>query len=344
MVLSDLGADVVRVDRAESAKAGASKELLTDPLARGRRSVAVDLKSDEGRALLLDLVEKADVLIEGFRPGVMERLGVGPEVCLARNPRLVFGRMTGFGQDGPLASAAGHDINYISISGNLWPIGRAGERPVAPINYVGDFGGGGMLLALGVIAALFERTSSGAGQVVDAAMVDGAGLLNAFLYGMRAAGNWKDERAANLLDTGAPFYDTYTTSDGQWMSVGAIEPQFYANLVATLGLDLDLSRQHDPRAWPAAREAFATAFAGRTRDEWAGAFDGVDACVAPVLSPWEAPHHPHAAAREAFTEVFGVTQPSPAPRFSRTPGAIAGPPAIPGAHTDEVLAEWGVRV
>lgn len=340
MLLSDFGADVVRVDRARST-AGAGQPPATDPLARGRRSVAVDLKTPGGVEVVLRLVEGADVLIEGFRPGVTERLGVGPEPCLERNPRLIYGRVTGWGRAGPYAQYAGHDINYLALAGNLWSIGRPGEPPVPPLTYVGDFGGGGMLLAVGICAALAERASSGQGQVVDAAMVDGAALLNGFMYGMRAAGMWSEQRGQNLLDSGAPFYDTYETADGGWVAVGALEPQFYRNLVEALDLD-DLPRtQPGPEGWPALRARFAEAFRTRTRDEWAQRLAGLEACVTPVLSPWEAPTHPHHTARETFVESAGLVQPAPAPRFGRTPAAIAGPPPPPGAHTDEVLAEWG---
>lgn len=346
MVLSDLGADVVRVDRAEAVRAagaGGSPEAPPDVLARGRRSVGIDLKSAGGAEALLRLVEGADVLTEGFRPGVMERLGVGPDECLARNPRLVYGRMTGWGQDGPMAPMPGHDINYISLSGALWPIGRGGEAPVPPLNLVGDFGGGGMLLVVGVCAALLERARSGEGQVVDAAMVDGSSLLNGFLYGMRAAGTWGDERGQNLLDTGAPFYETYETADGKWVSVGALEPKFYRTLLERLGLDFDPAAQYDRSSWPVLRSKLADTFRTRTRDEWCEVFDGAEACFAPVLDPWEAPDHPHNRARGTFTESFGVSQPSPAPRFSRTPGRIAGPPPRAGQHTDHVLTEWGIE-
>jgi alpha-methylacyl-CoA racemase len=281
--------------------------------------------------------------VEGFRPGVAERLGFGPQACAARNPRLVYGRMTGWGQDGPLAPTAGHDIDYIAISGALSPIGRAGERPVPPLNLVGDFGGGGMLLALGILAALVERSVSGQGQVVDAAMVDGSALLTSFLYGMRAIGAWRDERGANLLDGGAPFYDTYETADGGYVAVGALEPQFYAALLDGLGLaGAGLPAQHDRAGWPELRRRFTEAFASRTRDEWAAAFAAGDACVAPVLSMAEAPEHPHARARSAFTEVGGITQPAPAPRFSRSAAGQPTAPPRPGADTDDVLAGLGL--
>ncbi len=340
MILADLGADVVRVERAERCGPGAAAPV--DPLLRGRRSVGINLKDPAGLALLLRLADAADVLVEGFRPGVAERLGFGPQACSARNPRLVYGRMTGWGQDGPLATTAGHDIDYIAISGALSMIGRAGQPPVPPVNLLGDFGGGGMLLALGVLAALLERERSGRGQVVDAAMVDGSALLTAFVYGLRAAGAWQDERGVNLLDTGAPFYDTYRTADGGYVAVGALEAKFYAALLAGLGLSgADLPGQHDRAGWPVLRARFAEAFASRTRDEWAEVFAGSDGCVAPVLSPAEAPGHPHNAARGAFADIGGVVQPAPAPRFGRSPAAVPAAPPRPGADTDAVLAELG---
>jgi alpha-methylacyl-CoA racemase len=340
MVLADLGAEVLCVDRA----AGGVRrgQPLGAPLGRGRRSVAVDLKHPDGPAAVLRLVESADVLVEGFRPGVTERLGIGPEACQARNPRLVYARMTGWGQDGPLAQRAGHDINYIAVAGALEPIGRPGEPPVPPLNLVGDFGGGGMLLALGVVAALFERERSGAGQVVDVAMVDGAALLTGFVHGMRAAGMWSDRRGENLLDGSAPFYDTYETADGRYVAVGAIEPAFYAALLAGLGLDgEDLPGQLDRDGWPAVRARFAAVFAGRTRDEWAAHFAGTDACVTPVLAPGEAPGHPHNTARGTFFTADGAVQPAPAPRFSRTPGE-ARPVARISDDADAPWLDWGL--
>jgi alpha-methylacyl-CoA racemase len=337
MILSDLGADVLRVDRADQAAGGGAAPA--DPLSRGRRSVGINLKDPAGVGLLLRLAERADVLVEGFRPGVAERLGFGPDVCAERNPRLVYARMTGWGQQGPLALTAGHDIDYIAVSGALYPIGRAEQRPVPPLNLIGDFGGGGMLLALGVLAALLERQRSGLGQVVDAAMVDGSALLTSFLYGLRAVGAWRDERGVNLLDGGAPFYDTYRTADGQYVAVGALEPKFYAELLAGLELSAaDLPGQYDRAGWPTLRERFAEAFAARTRDEWAQVFTGADACVAPVLSPAEAPAHPHNAARGTFADVGGLLQPAPAPRFGRSPATTPSPPPRPGADTDAVLA------
>ncbi|HEY1642588.1 MAG TPA: CaiB/BaiF CoA-transferase family protein [Streptosporangiaceae bacterium] len=341
MILADLGADVLRVDRAE--RSGPQARPPADPLVRGRRSVGLNLKDPAGIDLLLRLAGDADVLVEGFRPGVAERLGFGPEVCQRRNPRLIFARMTGWGQDGPLAATAGHDIDYIAISGALAPIGRAGERPVPPLNLVGDFGGGGMLLAVGILAALVERERSGQGQVVDAAMVDGSALLTSFLYGMRASGAWQDERGTNLLDGGAPFYDTYETAGGGYVAVGALEPQFYAALLDGLGLaGADLPAQLDRSGWPELRRQFAAVFATRSRDEWAQVFAGTDACVAPVLSMDEAPVHPQAQARSAFTDVGGIVQPAPAPRFGRSPAGPPAPPPQPGADTDAVLAGLGL--
>jgi alpha-methylacyl-CoA racemase len=339
MILSDLGADVLRVDRAET---GGPAAAPLDPLARGRRSVGINLKDPDGVALLLRLAASADVLVEGFRPGVAERLGFGPQACAERNPRLVYGRMTGWGQDGPLAPTAGHDIDYIAISGALSLVGRAGEPPVPPVNLLGDFGGGGMLLALGVLAALLERERSGLGQVVDAAMVDGSALLTSFVYGLRAAGVWQDARGVNLLDGGAPFYDTYQTADGGYVAVGALEAKFYAELLAGLGLSAaDLPPQNDRAGWPVLRARFAEVFATRTRDEWAEVFGGSDGCVAPVLSAAEAPAHPHNASRGTFADVGGVVQPAPAPRFGRSAAGSPSPPPAPGADTDAVLTELG---
>lgn len=341
MILADLGADVLRVDRAE--RCGPQAPRPNDPLSRGRRSIGLNLKDPAAVDLLLQLAENADVLVEGFRPGVAERLGFGPQVCAERNPGLVFARMTGWGQDGPLAPTAGHDIDYIAISGALSMVGRADESPVPPVNLLGDFGGGGMLLALGILAALVERAHSGRGQVVDAAMVDGSALLTSFAYGMRASGSWQDKRGSNLLDGGAPFYDTYATADGEYVAVGALEPQFYAALLHGLGLTgTDLPEQHDRDGWAVLRQRFAAAFASRTRAEWEKVFAGTDACVAPVLNLAEAPAHPHAAARGAFVEIGGVIQPAPAPRFERTAAADPAPPPRPGQDTDAVLAGLGL--
>ena len=342
MVLSDLGADVLRIDRTGGG-AGDPGSPPPDPLLRNRRSVAVDLKKPEGIATVLELVAKADVLTEGFRPGVMERLGLGPDVCCARNPRLVYGRITGWGQDGPLAKAAGHDINYIALAGALAPIGRRGEAPVPPLNLVGDFGGGGMLLALGVVAALVERATSGKGQVVDAAMVDGAALLMSMMYGFRHSGLWSDERGTNILDTGAPFYEVYETSDGKHVAIGSIERQFYAELIQRSGLAAEeLPHQLDRDQWPALKARFAAVFRQKTRDEWCTLMEGSDVCFAPVLDMGEAPQHPHNRHRGTFIDVAGMTQPGPAPRFSRTPNEVTRPAAHPGQHTDEALADWGV--
>ncbi len=340
MLLADLGAEVVRLDR--SAEKAAEAVSDTPLLARGRRSIALDLKHPRGLATLLRMVEQMDGLIEGFRPGVTERLGFGPDVCLARNPRLVYGRMTGWGQDGPLASAAGHDINYIALSGALAAMGRAGEKPLPPLNVVGDFGGGGMLLAFGMLAALLERERSGKGQVVDAAMVDGVGLLMTMFYEMLPSGAWKTERGSNLLDTGAPFYEVYETRDGLFVSLGALEPKFFAELMSKLELsDVDLARQNDPSTWPALRTRIAARVKEKTRDEWSRVFAGSDACFAPVLDMHEAPGHPHHQHRKGFVEVGGVLQPAPAPRFSRTPADTPAPFALPGEHSEVVLRELG---
>jgi alpha-methylacyl-CoA racemase len=341
MILADLGADVLRIDRAE--RCGSHAPQPGDPLSRGRRSIGLNLKDAAAIELLLQLTENADVLVEGFRPGVAERLGFGPGPCADRNPRLIFARMTGWGQDGPLAPTAGHDIDYIAISGALSTVGRAGQSPVPPVNLLGDFGGGGMLLAVGILAALVERASSGLGQVVDAAMVDGSALLTSFIYGMRATGSWHDQRGSNLLDGGAPFYDTYVTADGGYVAVGALEPQFYAALLQGLGLtDAGLPSQHDRSGWPVLRQRFAEAFASRTRADWEQVFAGTDACVSPVLSLAEAPAHPHAVARNAFAEIGGITQPAPTPRFGRTAAEQPAAPPRPGADTDAVLAGLGL--
>jgi alpha-methylacyl-CoA racemase len=341
MLLADMGAEVVRVERPGEGVSGIPP--LQDVIRRGRKSIVLDLRTPEGARAVLDLVTRADVLIEGFRPGVTERLGLGPEDCWAVNGRLVYGRITGWGQDGPLSSTAGHDIGYIALTGALGAIGRPGQTPVPPLNLVGDFGGGSTFLVMGILAALWEAERSGRGQVVDAAIVDGASSLTALLHGMMAADLWTDRRGANLLDGGQPWYDTYQTSDGAYMAVGALEPKFYAEFVALLGIsDADTSRD-DPATWPRLRAAIAEAFAARTRAEWTAVFEGTDACVAPVLSLTEAPTHPYLAARETFIDVGGVIQPAPAPRFSRTGSARPEAPAPVGAHTAEVLDSWGVR-
>jgi alpha-methylacyl-CoA racemase len=343
MVLSDMGAEVVRIDRAASVPASPPGRPPVDVLNRGRRSVAVDLKVPEGVEAVLRLVASADALIEGFRPRVTERLGLGPDVCLERSPRLVYGRMTGWGQDGPYASAAGHDINYIALAGALAHIGRAGAPPTPPLNLVGDFGGGGLLLAFGIACGLFETSRSGQGQVVDAAMIDGAANLMAMFWGFRAMGIWSPERGTNLLDTGAHFYDVYECADGGFVSIGSIEPQFYAELLKRTGLDGDpeLAGQMDRSTWPALKAKLAEVFRSRTRDEWCDEMEATDVCFAPVLSMDEAASHPHNVARGTFETRDGVVQPAPAPRFSRTAPELDRPPAFPGQHTDEVLADWG---
>jgi alpha-methylacyl-CoA racemase len=336
MLLSDLGADVVRVDRK-----GQGRGAPSDITSRGRRSVALDLKKPESVEACLKLMEQADALIEGFRPGVMERLGLGPEVALKRNPRLVFGRMTGWGQTGTYAQAAGHDMNYIAISGALHAIGTK-DKPVPPLNLVGDFGGGALYLAFGVLAGVIKARETGQGQVVDCAMSDGAASLMAMFYGFKAAGGWKEERRSNLLDGGAHFYDTYQCSDGKWVSIGSIEPQFYALLLEKTGInDPEFQRQMDRGAWDGLREKLAHVIAQKTQAEWDEIMGGTDVCFGPVLDLDEAPKHPHNVARETFVEVAGVIQPAPAPRFSATPGKIQGPPPSIGAHDQEALSEWG---
>jgi alpha-methylacyl-CoA racemase len=342
MLLSDMGADVARVDRLADAGLGIDAGTKFNFLNRGRRSIALDLKRPEAIEALLKMVEKADALIEGFRPGVTERLGLGPDVCLKRNPRLVYGRMTGWGQEGPLAHAAGHDINYIALSGALGSIGRRGEAPVPPLNLVGDFGGGALYLALGVVAGLLEAQKSGKGQVVDAAMVDGAASLMTAIYGIRASGVWSEHRGDNILDTGAHYYDVYETKDGQYVSIGSIEPKFYEELLTLSGLkNEELPRQNDRTKWPAMKDRVRALFKTKTRDEWCKIMEGSDVCFAPVLSMDEAPNHPHNRHRGTFVESGGIRQPGPAPRFSRTPSAIQRPPARPGEHTEEALSDWG---
>lgn len=344
MVLADMGADVLRVDRRPVAPTAIPAQPATNPLHRSKRSVALDLKHPAGVECFLRLVAAADAVIEVFRPGVAERLGIGPEECLARNPRLVYGRLTGWGQTGPLASSAGHDIDYIALAGALEPIGRAGEPPVPPINVLGDFAGGGLLLAFGIVCALFEGRRSGQGQVVDAAMVDGAALLFAPFYTGRLTGGW-GPRGTNFLDTGAHFYNVYETSDRRYVAVGAVEPEFYAEFVRRLGLDGDADfapeHQYDRDRWPALKRRLADVFRSRTRDEWVALFEGSDACVAPVLAPEEAPSHPHHRARGTFTSVGGLPQPAPAPRFSRTPAPPPRPPVHPGEASRDALVAWG---
>lgn len=342
MLLADAGADVLRVTRLSGEVGGvrdaAGSTGAEDLLTRSRASIGVDLKHADGAGLVLDLAARAEVLVEGFRPGVAERLGLGPDSCWSRNPALVYGRMTGWGQDGPLAARAGHDIDYIAVSGALWPVGRAGGVPVPPLNLVADFGGGGMLLAFGVLAAVIEARRSGHGQVVDAAMVDGSASLTTMLHSLHNAGMWDEERGVNVLDTGAPFYEVYETSDGGFMAVGAIEPQFYAALLGGLGIDPgDLPHQLDRSGWDETKQRFARTFKRRTRAEWTAVFERTDACVAPVLSPWEAPEHPHNRARRTFVDPGGQVQPAAAPRFGRTPGAVRRPPGPADA-----LASWGV--
>ncbi|WP_251020844.1 CaiB/BaiF CoA-transferase family protein [Streptomyces sp. ISL-98] len=341
MLLADLGADVVRVDRPGGA--GLSINPAYDLTNRNKRSVLIDLKSAEGPAQVLALVERADILVEGYRPGVAERLGVGPDACLARNPQLVYGRMTGWGQDGPLAQRAGHDIAYIALTGTLGMFGKPDEPPTVPANLVGDYAGGSLYLVVGVLAALqHARTEGGAGQVVDAAIVDGAAHLATMIHGMLAAGGWQDRRASNLLDGGCPFYGNYETSDGQYMAVGALEPQFYAEFTELLGIKDEAPERKDFARWDELRDLITARFKTRSRDEWTAVFEGSDACVAPVLSLREAPSHPHLAARATFVDHGGITQPAPAPRFSATPGAVRRPPAQPGADTADVARDWGV--
>jgi alpha-methylacyl-CoA racemase len=339
-MLVDMGADVVKVDRTDEGGPGGLAISTTGVLSRGRRSIAVDLKEPDGVEVVLRLLERADGLVEGFRPGVAERLGIGPDVCLDRNPRLVYGRMTGWGQSGPQAQVAGHDIDYLAMSGLLHTMGREGERPVPPLNLVCDYGGGGMLLAFGMVCALWEASRSGRGQVVDAAMVDGAAMLGAQIYELFHLGLWEDRRGVNLLDGGAPFYDTYETADGRYVAVGALEPQFYRRLLEGLGLaSEDLPPQYDRSRWDELRAHFVRVFRTRTRDEWEQLLGGEDACLAPVLSLAEAPEHRHNRARRTFVEVDGVVQPAPAPRFGRTQPEFPARPPEPGEHTVEILGE-----
>jgi alpha-methylacyl-CoA racemase len=341
MLLADMGADVLLVDRPGGTELGLTRERWMDVMLRGRRSVTLDLKAPGAAAAALELVARADALIEGFRPGVMERLGLGPDVCLERNPKLVYGRMTGWGQDGPLAPRAGHDINYIALSGVLNAFGRKGQAPVPPLNLVGDFGGGGMLLGFGIACALLHAQKTGQGQVVDAAMVEGASLLAAMFSGFLAAGRWTEERGANVLDTGAPWYDCYQTKDGKYVAIGAIEAKFFEELVQRLGLR-GLPPQNERARWPEMREAFARAFRQKTRDEWVQVFEGSDACFAPVLSFSEARRHPHILARHGHVSVARLEQPAPAPRFSATPPEVRGEPPERGAHGRRALRDWGL--
>jgi len=342
MMFADMGAEVIRIDRPGNAPIVAAEDARFDITARGRRSMAIDLKKPEGRQAVLRLLDNADAVVEGFRPGVMERLGLGPDICLERNPKLVYGRMTGWGQHGPLAHAAGHDINYIALSGALHAIGRPGEPPVIPLNYIGDFGGGGMLLAFGVVCALLETRRSGKGQVVDAAMTDGAALLSAMMYGFRAEGSLNNQRGENLLDGGAHFYNTYACADGKYISVGSIEPQFYVLLIQLCGIDDPAFRaQRDPHGWPMLKYRLADVFRTKTRDEWCALMEGTDVCFAPVLDWDEAPEHPHNRSRETFIKVDGVTHPAPAPRFSRTPAEKPSAPATPGGDGIAILHDWG---
>ena len=342
MRLSDLGADVIRIDRPPGYDGGVPGDPRFNLLNRGRRSAALDLKRPDAAAAVLKLVAKADALVEGFRPGVAEKLGLGPDACLAANPALVYGRMTGWGQDGPLAQAPGHDVNYISLTGVLHAIGPANGPPAIPLNLAGDFGGGSLYLALGVVSAILESRRSGKGQVVDAAMVDGSASLMTLCYGLLASGYWKDQRGSNRLDSGAPWYNVYETKDGRWISVGSNEARFWRNTLEVLGLsEADMPDQHDASRWPEVHERFAAIFLTRTRDEWCALAEGREVCFAPVLSMTEAPAHPHLRARGTFVERDGVVQPAPAPRFSRTPGAIQRSPAKPGEHTEEVLRDWG---
>ncbi len=342
MMLADMGADVLLIDRPDDPRLGLGRERWFDVMLRGRRSATLDLKTKNGVEAACVLAGRADAIIEGFRPGVMERLGLGPDVLLARNPKLVYGRMTGWGQDGPLSARAGHDINYIALTGVLHAIGRSSGAPVPPLNLVGDFGGGGMLLAFGIACGLVEARRSGKGQVVDAAMVDGASLLAAMFSGMMAAGRWSETRGENVLDTGAPWYDVYETKDGKYVSIGSIEPKFYEDLIFRLGLkDQNLPPQHDRKSWPALRKIFSEKFKQKTRDDWCKVFEGSDACFAPVLTFSEARAHPHNVVRATFMRSGKVDQPSPAPRFSRTPGAIRRVPPERGEGGKQALMDWG---
>lgn len=343
MLLADLGADIIRVDRVSGGGlVGPNTDFRVELLNRGRRSIAVDLKHPDGAEVVLQMVERADALIEGFRPGVTERLGIGPEACFARNPSLVYGRMTGYGQDGPMAQAVGHDLNYIAQSGVLSMIGRKDQPPTPPLSLVGDFGGGGFPLALGIVSALLERVGSGRGQVVDAAMVEGSALLATAFFGYVQSGTWNTERGTNIVDSGAPFYDVYQTADGKWLSVAAMEPHFYRDLLTLLGLPDDLPDRDDHSTWPQLRKLFTDAIGGRTRDQWCAAAVGLNPCIAAVLEPEEAPQDPHNAARRSFVEFDGLVQPAPTPRFSRSVATIDRRPPEPGEHTTSALADWGI--
>jgi alpha-methylacyl-CoA racemase len=344
MLLSDLGAEVVRIDRPSSGPLGEHQQHERDLLLRGRRSLAVDLKSSGGAEVVLRMLARADVLLDPFRPGVTERLGIGPEPAMRRNPRLVYARMTGWGQTGPLAEVAGHDLNYVALAGPLAAMGRRDSPPAPALNLVGDFGGGGMLMAFGITAALLERSRSGAGQVIDAAMLDGVAALSASILGFANMGVWSPERESNFLDGGAPYYDSYETADGRYVTIGAIEPQFYALLLDELDLDPAEWPQEDRSRWPAMHARLAEIFRTRTSDAWCAVFEGTDVCFAPVLTFDEARRHPHLAARGTYVEEHGMVQPAPVPRFSRTPGAIQSPPCAPGQHTAEVLRDWGFDV
>jgi alpha-methylacyl-CoA racemase len=347
MMLADMGAEVIRIDRQQTGGTTPYPMQGTkfDVMARGRRSLALDLKQPEGRELALHLVAQADALIEGFRPGVMERLGLGPDVCLERNPKLVYGRVTGWGQDGPLANSAGHDLNYIAMSGMLHEIGRSDAPPVPPLNLIGDFGGGGMMLAFGVLCALLEARGSGKGQVIDAAMVEGSALLGAMIYGYKAFGAWAGERGSSMLAGGAHFYNTYACADGKFVSVGAIEPQFYALLLKLCDIDdAAFDGQMDREQWPSLKTKIAAVFATKSRQAWCELMEGTDVCFAPVLDMDEAPEHVHNRTRGTFIEVDGVTQPGPAPRFSRSVPEVSSPPSSPGQDTDGILRDWNVPV
>ena len=338
-LLSDMGAEVVRIDRAESLGRRTGTDAVTS---RGRRAMAVDLKNPDGVACVLKMVESADAIIDPFRPGVTERLGIGPDVCLERNPRLIYGRMTGWGQDGPLAHAAGHDINYISLAGALAHFARQGGQPTPPLNMMGDYGGGGMFLAFGIVCGVLEARTSGKGQVLDVAMVDGTAVLMSAIWGFAQSGIWKEEPGVNMLDTGRAYYDTYATKDGKWISFGAIEDQFFAEFLHRVGFDpADFPNRTEREAWPEQHKRFTELFLTKTRDEWCELLEGTDVCFAPVLPMSEAKLHPHIVARETIVDENGLSQPAPAPRFSRTPGEIQGPAAVAGAHTDETLADYG---